>query len=35
MMENLKNTGINVILDEANDAEEYDGEIYYFPMLTE
>jgi hypothetical protein len=35
MMENLKNTGINVILDEPNDAEEYDGEIYYFPMLTE
>ena len=35
MMENLKNTGINVILDEANDAEEYDGEIYYYPMLTE
>ena len=35
MMEKLKNTGINVILDEANDAEEYDGEIYYYPMLTE
>ena len=35
MMQNLRNTGINVILDEANEPDEYDGEVYYYPMLTE
>ena len=35
MMQNLRNTGINVILDEANEPDEYDGEVYYDPMLTE
>lgn len=35
MVEKLKTLGINVILDEQNEPDEYDGEVYYFPMLTE
>ena len=26
---------INIDLDEDQEADEYDGEVYYYPMLTE
>ena len=35
MMEKLENSEINAILEEQNEADEDDDEIYYFPMLTE
>ena len=35
MMKKLENLGITVILDEQNGPDEYDGEVYYYPMLTE
>ena len=35
MMKNLEALSIEVDVDEQNEAEEYDGEIYYYPMLTE
>lgn len=35
MMQKLKNLGINVILDDPQSADEYGGELWYYPMLTE
>ncbi len=35
MMEKLKNLSIEVDLDEQNEMDEYNGEIYAYPMLTE
>lgn len=35
MMKKLEGLGIKVILDEQNEADKYDGEMYYYPMLTE
>lgn len=35
MMKKLEGLGIKVILDEQNGPDEYDGEMYYYPMLTE
>lgn len=35
MMNKLSKMGININLDEQMEADEYDGEIYYWPMLTE
>lgn len=35
MMEQFEGLGIAVNLDDEQEAEEYDGEIYYYPMLTE
>ncbi len=36
MMEKLEGIdGIDVNVDDQQEADEYDGEIYYYPMLTE
>ncbi len=36
MVEKLKGlSGVEVILDEPQEPEEYDGEVYYYAMLTE
>lgn len=35
MMNKLKNLSIEVNLDEQNEMDEYNGEIYSYPMLTE
>lgn len=35
MMKKLSQTGVNFLLDEQQGPDEYDGEIYTYPMLTE
>ena len=35
MMEKLENLSIEVDADEQNEPDEWDDEIYYYPMLTE
>lgn len=35
MMEKLENLPIEVDIDEQNEPDEWDDEIYYYPMLTE
>lgn len=35
MMEKLKKSGINVLLDDQQEPDEYDGEVWVYPMLTE
>lgn len=35
MMKKLQSLRLNIILDEQNAPDEYDDEIYYYPMLTE
>ncbi len=35
MMEKLENLPIEVNVNEQNEPDEWDGEVYYYPMLTE
>ena len=35
MMEKLENLSIQVDTDEQNEPDEWDDEVYYYPMLTE
>ena len=36
MMEKLEDlSGVEVNVDDQQEADEYDGEVYYYPMLTE
>ena len=35
MMKKLKAMSIEVDMEEQNEPDEWDGDLYYYPMLTE
>lgn len=35
MMKAFEDSSINAVLDDQQEADEYDGELWYYPMLTE